>query len=80
VVGGMCSLKGAFFASLLIGMLQTLAVGIDVPLLGWAMAPGTWGYALWKIKVSQIAPLLPYLLLVLVLLMRPHGIWGRRAD
>ncbi|MCX7277939.1 MAG: branched-chain amino acid ABC transporter permease [Burkholderiales bacterium] len=80
VVGGMGSLKGAFLASLLVGMLQTLAVGIDAPVLGWLVDTGTWGDALWRIKVSQIAPLLPYLLLVIVLLARPHGLWGRRAD
>jgi branched-chain amino acid transport system permease protein len=80
VVGGMGSLKGAFLASLLVGMLQTLAVGIDAPVLGWLVTPGSWGDALWHIKVSQIAPLLPYLLLVLVLVARPQGLWGRRAD
>lgn len=80
VVGGMGSLKGAFLASLLVGMLQTLAVGIDAPVLGWLVAPGTWGDALWRIKVSQIAPLLPYLLLVVVLVARPQGLWGRRVD
>jgi branched-chain amino acid transport system permease protein len=80
VVGGMGSLKGAFLASLLVGMLQTLAVGIDAPVLGWLVAPGAWGDALWRIKVSQVAPLLPYLLLVVALLARPQGLWGRRAD
>jgi len=73
-------LKGAFLASLLVGMLQTLAVGIDAPVLGWLVAPGAWGDALWRIKVSQVAPLLPYLLLVVALLARPQGLWGRRAD
>ena len=60
VVGGMGSLAGALGASLLIGVLQTFAVGID--------------------SLSRFAPLLPYLLLVLVLLVRPQGLWGRRAD
>ena len=75
VVGGMGSLAGAFGASLLIGVLQTLAVGMDLALLG-----GAGGDALRSIKISQIAPLLPYLLLVLVLLFRPQGLGGRRAD
>ena len=75
VVGGMGSRAGAFGASLLIGVLQTLAVGMDLPLLG-----GAGGDALRSIKVSQVAPLLPYLLLVLVLLFRPQGLGGRRAD
>ena len=36
VVGGMGSLSGAFVASLLIGILQTFAVGIDASLM-WAL-------------------------------------------
>ena len=84
VVGGMGSLAGAFVASLLIGVLQTLAVAIDasvlsaLQMLGVALDPGTFGYALWKLKVSQVAPILPYLLLVLMLIFRPKGLLGSR--
>ena len=35
--------------------------------LGMAVTPQTFGYALLKLKVSQMAPVLPYLLLVLML-------------
>jgi branched-chain amino acid transport system permease protein len=84
VVGGMGSLAGAFFASLLIGVVQTFAVGIDASIVntlrtvGWEIGPQTFGYALWKLKISQIAPVLPYLLLVLVLVFRPRGLLGTR--
>ncbi len=84
VVGGMGSLSGAFLASLLIGVLQTFAVAIDVSLmstfnqLGMAITEATPGYALWKLKVSQMAPILPYLLLVLMLVFRPRGLLGNR--
>ena len=84
VVGGMGSLAGAFVASLLIGILQTLAVAIDSSLLsafqslGVVMSPQTFGYALLKLKVSQVAPILPYLLLVLMLIFRPKGLLGSR--
>ncbi len=84
VVGGMGSLSGAFIASLLIGTLQTFAVGIDASLLGalkfvgWEVTPQTFGYALWKLKVSQIAPVLPYVFLVLILIFRPRGLLGTR--
>ncbi len=84
VVGGMGSLSGAFIASLLIGTLQTFAVGIDASLLGalksvgWEITPQTFGYALWKLKVSQIAPVLPYVFLVLILILRPRGLLGTR--
>ena len=84
VVGGMGSLAGAFLASLLIGILQTFAVAIDVSLmstvkmLGMMVTPETFGYAVLKLKISQVAPILPYLLLVLMLIFRPKGLLGTR--
>ncbi len=84
VVGGMGSLAGAFVASLLIGVLQTLAVAIDASLLsafnnvGIVVTSETFGYALFKLKISQVAPILPYLLLVLMLIFRPKGLLGSR--
>lgn len=84
VVGGMGSLSGAFVASLLIGVLQTFAIGSDASLVGGlnalnlAITPETFGYAVWKLKVSQVAPILPYVLLVLILIFRPKGLLGTR--
>jgi branched-chain amino acid transport system permease protein len=84
VIGGMGSLAGAFLASLLIGVLQTFAVAIDTSfvsmfqVLGVTLSPETFGYALWKLKVSQVAPILPYLFLVLILIFRPKGLLGTR--
>jgi branched-chain amino acid transport system permease protein len=84
VVGGMGSLSGAFVASLLIGILQTFAVGVDASLMGALGTVGvnvtdaTFGYALWKLKISQIAPILPYVFLVLILIFRPKGLLGTR--
>ena len=84
VVGGMGSLAGAFLASVLIGVLQTFAVAIDSSLLGAASALGltvtaqTFGYAVLKLKISQIAPIMPYLFLVLILIFRPKGLLGTR--
>ncbi len=86
VVGGMGSLSGAFVASVLIGVIQTFAVGIDsslmgaVKMLGVSITPETYGYALWKLTISQIAPILPYLFLVLILIFRPKGLLGTRED
>ncbi|HTP63019.1 MAG TPA: branched-chain amino acid ABC transporter permease [Burkholderiales bacterium] len=86
VVGGMGSLAGAFLASLLIGILQTFAIALDWSLggimgaIGIAVTPETPLYSLWKLQLSQVAPVLPYLLLVLMLIFRPKGLLGTRAD
>jgi branched-chain amino acid transport system permease protein len=84
VVGGMGSLAGAFLASILIGVVQTFAVAIDsslmgaVQMLGATVTPQTFGYAVLKLKISQIAPIMPYLFLVLILIFRPKGLLGTR--
>jgi branched-chain amino acid transport system permease protein len=84
VVGGMGSLSGAFVASILIGVIQTFAVAIDASLqtvlgkVGIAITSQTFGYELWKLKVSQVAPILPFLFLVLILIFRPKGLLGTR--
>ena len=86
VVGGMGSLAGAFLASILIGVLQTFAIALDWSLAGMLGAIGiavtqqTPFYSLWKLQLSQVAPVLPYLLLVLMLIFRPKGLLGTRAD
>jgi branched-chain amino acid transport system permease protein len=86
VVGGMGSLAGAFLASLLIGILQTFAIALDWSLAGMlgtvgiAVTEQTPLYSLWKLQLSQVAPVLPYLLLVLMLIFRPKGLLGTRAD
>jgi branched-chain amino acid transport system permease protein len=84
VVGGMGSLAGAFLASLLIGVLQTFAVSIDQSLatglqaLGVQVGPQTFGWELLELSVAKVAPILPYLLLVLMLIFRPKGLLGKR--
>lgn len=86
VVGGMGSLGGAFLASLLIGLIQTFVVAMDVSVASTLQSAGvlltdkTPGYALWKLKISQVAPILPYLFLVLMLVFRPKGLLGTRED
>jgi branched-chain amino acid transport system permease protein len=79
VVGGLGSLAGAFFASLLIGLVQTFAVAINGSLadLFGPVAPPYLG-DLWQVTVAQLAPIIPYLLLVIVLIVRPTGLMGTR--
>jgi len=86
VVGGMGSLGGAFLASLLIGVIQTFAVAMDqsaatgLQALGITVTEQTFGYELLKLTISQVAPILPYLFLVLILIFRPRGLLGTRED
>jgi branched-chain amino acid transport system permease protein len=84
VVGGLGSLSGALVASMLIGILQTFAVAIDYSLLDALRALGVVVtrasplYDLYAIKVATAAPVIPYLLLVLMLVVRPRGLLGTR--
>jgi branched-chain amino acid transport system permease protein len=84
VVGGLGSLPGAFVASLLIGLLQTFAVSVNVSMadifgfLNFTPERGTTLADLWQVTVAQIAPIMPYILLVLVLIFKPTGLMGTR--
>ncbi len=84
VVGGMGSLAGAFVASLLIGVIQTFAIALDYSMLdvvhavGFSPSAGAADYSLFKLTISQVAPILPYLLMVLILIVRPKGLLGTR--
>lgn len=86
VVGGMGSLAGAFVASLLIGVVQTFAVALDYSMAsvlkaaGLAVTEQNIAYPLLSLTISQVAPILPYLLLVLILIFRPKGLLGTRED
>jgi branched-chain amino acid transport system permease protein len=84
VIGGLGSITGAFVASLLIGVLQTFAVALNTSVgdvartLGVAVDAGGLFADLWGMTVAQVAPILPYLLLVLILIFRPMGFFGTR--
>jgi branched-chain amino acid transport system permease protein len=84
VVGGMGSLPGAFLASVLIGLIQTFAVAFDYSLgtlaaqLGISLSSGALQNSFIKLTLSQVAPILPYLFLVLILIFRPKGLLGTR--
>ncbi|MEK8033822.1 branched-chain amino acid ABC transporter permease [Ideonella sp. DXS29W] len=86
VVGGMGSLAGAFLASLLIGVMVNFAVALDhsamslLAALGVKISPQAYGQSLLQLKISQVAPILPFLLLVLMLVFRPRGLLGTRED
>ena len=81
VVGGLGSLAGAFLASLLIGLVQTFAVAMNFSLSGLfgPVAP-PWLGDLWQVTIAQLAPVIPYLLLVSILIFRPTGLIGTRES
>jgi branched-chain amino acid transport system permease protein len=84
VVGGLGSLTGALIASMLIGIVQTFAVAIDYSLVdalrgfGLSLSRSSPLYELFSVKVATAAPAIPYLLLVLMLIVRPRGLLGTR--
>jgi branched-chain amino acid transport system permease protein len=84
VIGGMGSLPGAFVGSLVVGLLQTLPLTVDQSLatlahhFGADVGPGHPAWPLLRITGAQAAPILPYLLLVLILIFRPKGLLGTR--
>jgi len=84
VFGGMGSLAGAFVASLFFGAVQTFAVALDWSLLdlvrhaGLDVAADSGLRQVLSISIAQAAPVLPYLLMVLMLIVRPTGLMGTR--
>ncbi|WP_368646507.1 branched-chain amino acid ABC transporter permease [Castellaniella ginsengisoli] len=83
VIGGLGSLEGAMLASLLIGVVTSVAVGIDATpadLLAWLGLGDRVRDAdgILALKVSSLAASLPFALMLLVLLVRPSGLMGEK--
>jgi branched-chain amino acid transport system permease protein len=72
VIGGLGSVSGAFWSAIMIGLVDTLGKAYAPKLAGllggW---PGT--------AVTALAAMSVYLLMVVVLLVRPSGLFGQRA-
>jgi branched-chain amino acid transport system permease protein len=79
VIGGLGSIKGAFYGAMLVGLLQTLMIAVDLRLADLLPAGAVVALdAVATIRVSQVAPIAPYLLMVVMLLARPRGLFGTR--
>lgn len=83
VVGGLGSLEGAMVASLLIGVLTALSVGVDRSLADLLALVGAGAWAnevggLLTLKVSSLSATLPFALMLLILLCRPSGLLGEK--
>ncbi|MBO1113281.1 branched-chain amino acid ABC transporter permease [Bordetella petrii] len=84
VVGGLGSLAGAMLASLLIGVITSLAVAVDASLadLFALFGAGEWARGiggLMTLNLSSLAATLPFALMLLVLLVRPGGLLGENG-
>lgn len=89
VIGGLGSLWGALFASLLIGWLTTFAKSYNIAMsdilnkIGIATPENLDDSLLrdlWTVTSPQIADILPYMLMVLILIFRPAGLFGKRES
>jgi branched-chain amino acid transport system permease protein len=84
VFGGLGSLAGCFIASLIMGLVQTFAVVLDVSFadllgrLGVHVTSATPFAEFLTIPLPRVGALLPYLMLILVLLVKPRGLMGTR--
>ena len=85
VIGGLGSLGGALIASLFIGIVNNLAISLDLKLavlLRWLGFNTDEAEGLWRDVVNMssanMSAVLPYLLLVLILIFRPRGLFGTR--
>lgn len=86
VIGGLGSLMGAFIASLALGLMQTFSVALDYSMLsllehfGVAISSASPLFAVAKLTIAQMAPSLPFVLLILMLVIRPKGLMGTREN
>lgn len=74
VLGGLSSLGGAFVAGIVLGVLQSFTDGWLTPALEDLLRAHTQIYS-----VGALQQVVPYALLVLMLLVRPEGLFGRRG-
>lgn len=85
IIGGLGSIWGAFVASIVIGLIQTVSISLDLPLwsilsrLGVTMDRLGTFTDLWNLTIARAAPTVPFLLLVLMLAFRPKGLAGSRS-
>jgi branched-chain amino acid transport system permease protein len=83
VVGGLGSLTGSLVASLMIGVFTSFAVGLDWSVAGALSVVGLGDWArgiggLLTMTLSSISGTVPFLLMLIVLLVRPAGLMGSR--
>jgi len=84
VFGGLGSLAGCFIASLIMGYVQTFAVVIEysladaLALVGVKVTEATPLAEVLTIPLPRIGALLPFVMLIVILLVKPRGLMGTR--
>jgi len=83
VVGGLGSLAGSLVASLMIGIFTSFAVGLDWSIAGLLALLGldTWARGIGgplSMTLSSVSGTVPFLLMLIVLLVRPAGLMGSK--
>jgi branched-chain amino acid transport system permease protein len=80
VVGGLGSVVGSLWASLLIGVLTSFVIGTDISVSSIAGMLGFTSIATdgAEFNVSMLAGAVPFILMLVVLLVRPMGLMGRQ--
>jgi branched-chain amino acid transport system permease protein len=83
VVGGLGSLAGSLVASLMIGIFSSFAVGLNWSVSSALSAIGLGGWiegstGLISAPISSIAGAVPFLLMLIILMVRPAGLMGSK--
>ena len=84
VFGGLGSLMGCFIASILMGMIASFAVVINASLLdvlkplGVTLSGDNLFMEFMSLPVARIGALLPFVLMIVILMVRPRGLMGTR--
>ncbi len=68
VIGGLGSIPGAYVAALLLGLIKALCIGL-----------GTVDFGGWSFSFSKLTLVAEFVLMALVLVLRPWGLLGRAA-
>jgi branched-chain amino acid transport system permease protein len=75
ILGGLDSVSGAVIGGILIGLAEDLTAGYENK---WALFLNTHGYSGLAAYLPNIHEIAPYLIMLLILFIRPYGLFGTR--
>jgi branched-chain amino acid transport system permease protein len=82
VIGGLGSLGGALIGSLLVGLVTSFTAGLDWSVVTLLHSLGFGGQAsdypaIFRVELSHLSGATPFILMLIVLLTRPEGLFGK---